>query len=84
MSVKTTQYKSFDSIQIKESNFKEFVLPDHFHDEYCVGLLCNGTKSSIIEGSPYLIHPNAVTIVNPFQIHSDKNINSEVCTFKMI
>ena len=84
MSVKIIQFKHFDSIQLKETKFKEFDLPDHFHDEYCIGFLSSGLKSYVVEGSPYLIHSNAVSIVNPYQIHSDKNYGSDICHYKMI
>jgi len=84
MSVKTTRYKRLDSIEIKESLFKEFNLPDHFHDAYCFGFLQKGIKSSVVEGSSYLVHSNSVTIVNPYQVHADRNIDSDACHFKMI
>ncbi len=84
MSVKTNKYKQFDSIEIKESLFKVFDLPDHFHDTYCIGLLSSGIKTSIIEETPQIIHSNSVSIINPYQIHSDKNIDHEDCHYRMI
>ena len=32
MSLKTNRYQQFDSLEIKESLFKEFDLPNHFHE----------------------------------------------------
>ena len=84
MYIKTNRYQKFDSIEIKESLFKEFDLPNHFHETYCIGLLSNGIKKSIIEETPQLIHSNSVSIINPHQIHSDKNIDNEDCLYKMI
>lgn len=84
MYLKTNRYKQFDSIEIKESLFKEFDLPDHFHDTYCIGLLNNGMKKSIIEETSQLVHANSVSIINPYQIHSDKNIDYADCHFRMI
>jgi AraC-like DNA-binding protein len=84
LSVKTTLYKQFDSIEIKESLFKTFSLPEHFHDTYCIGLLCSGIKASSIEGTPQLIHSNSISIINPYQIHSDKNIDNDDCLYRMI
>lgn len=84
MSVKTNRYTQFDSIEIKESLFKEFSLPDHFHDTYCIGLLSSGIKAGAIEGTPQIIHSNSVSIINPYQVHSDKNIDTDDCHYRMI
>lgn len=84
MYIKTNRYQQFDSIEIKESLFKEFNLPNHFHETYCIGLLSNGIKKSVIEETPHLIHSNSVSIINPYQIHSDKNIDNEECLYRMI
>lgn len=84
MYLKTNRYKQFDSIEIKESMFSEFDLPDHFHDTYCIGLLSNGIKNCTIEKTPQLIHSNSASIINPYQIHSDKNIDAVPCLFRMI
>lgn len=84
MYIKTTRFNLFDSIEIKESLFKEFKIPDHFHDTYCIGLLSQGTKKSIVEGNQSIVHSNSVTIVNPYQVHSDENYNLDSCLFRMI
>ena len=84
MYLKTSRYKQFDSVEIKESLFNEFDLPDHFHDTYCIGLLSNGIKKCTIEETLQLIHSNSVSIINPYQIHSDKNIDTDDCHFRMI
>lgn len=84
MYVKTIRYQQFDSIEIKESLFKKFNLPNHFHETYCIGLLSNGIKNCIIEETPQLIHSNSVSIINPYQTHSDNNIDNEDCLYKMI
>lgn len=84
MYLKTNRYQQFDSIELKESLFNEFNLPDHFHDTYCIGLLNNGIKKCTIEGTSQLIHSNSVSIINPYQIHSDQNIDREDCHFRMI
>lgn len=84
MYLKTNRYNQFDSLEVKESMFKEFNLPNHFHDTYCVGLLTNGIKKCTIQEKKQLIHSNSVTIINPYQIHSDNNIDHEDCLFRMI
>ncbi len=84
MYIKTNRYQQFDSIEIKESLFKEFNLPNHFHETYCIGLLSTGIKKCVIEETSQLIHSNSVSIINPYQIHSDKNIDNEDCLYKMI
>jgi AraC-like DNA-binding protein len=84
MYLKTNQYDQFDSLEVKESRFKEFNLPSHFHDSYCIGLLANGIKNCTIENNSQLIHSNSVSIINPYQIHTDKNIDYEDCLFRMI
>ncbi|SFA72341.1 AraC-type DNA-binding protein [Flavobacterium swingsii] len=84
MYLKINRYNQFDSLEVKESMFKEFNLPNHFHDTYCIGLLNNGIKKCTIENTPQLIHSNSVSIINPYQIHSDKNVDNEDCLFRMI
>lgn len=84
MYLKTIQYNQFDSLEVKESMFKDFNLPNHFHDTYCIGLLTSGIKNCTIENTSQLIHSNSVSIINPYQIHSDKNIDNEDCLFRMI
>lgn len=84
MYIKTNRYEQFDSIEVKESLFSKFDLPNHFHDTYCIGLLTSGMKSCSIEEKPQLIHSNSVSIINPYQIHSDKNIDDDDCLFRMI
>jgi AraC-like DNA-binding protein len=84
MYIKTHIYKQFDSIEVKESLFNEFDLPNHFHHTYCIGLLSSGIKKSIIEGTPQLVYANSTSIVNPYQVHSDRNIDNDDCHFKMI
>ncbi|MEO8234313.1 MAG: AraC family ligand binding domain-containing protein [Flavobacterium sp.] len=84
MYLKTTQYKQFDSIEIKESLFSKFDLPNHFHDTYCIGLLNKGIKKCVIEETTQLVHSNSISIINPYQVHSDKNIDAEDCLYKMI
>ncbi|ELV7524727.1 AraC family transcriptional regulator [Flavobacterium psychrophilum] len=84
MYIKTNTYQQFDAIEIKESLFKEFLLPNHFHDTFCIGLLSNGIKKSIIEETPQLVHSNSVSIINPYQVHSDNNIDTSDCLYRMI
>ncbi|AIN75048.1 AraC family transcriptional regulator [Flavobacterium psychrophilum] len=84
MYIKTNTYTQFDAIEIKESLFKEFLLPNHFHDTVCIGLLSNGIKKSVIEETPQLVHSNSVSIINPYQVHSDNNIDTSDCLYKMI
>jgi AraC-like DNA-binding protein len=84
MSVKTTIYKQFDSLEVKESKFSVFNLPEHFHETYCIGLLSNGIKECTIENSETIVHSNSISILNPYQVHSDKNIDTSECNYKMI
>jgi len=84
MYLKTNRYRQFDALEIKETLFKEFDLPDHFHDTYCIGLLNNGVKRCIIENTTQLVHSNSVSIINPYQVHSDQNIDYDDCHFRMI
>lgn len=84
MYIKTNTYEQFDSIEIKESLFKEFLLPNHFHDTFCIGLLSNGIKKSVIEETSQLVHSNSVSIINPYQVHSDSNIDTDDCLYRMI
>ena len=71
-------------MEIKETLFKKFTIPDHFHDSYCIGLLNQGIKRSIVEGSPSIIHSNSVTIINPYQVHSDQNFDYDATLFRML
>lgn len=84
MYLKTNRFQQFDTLEIKESYFSQFDLPNHFHDTYCIGLLSQGIKKSTIDGTTQFIHSNSVSIINPFQIHSDKNTDDQGCLFKMI
>ncbi len=84
MFLKTNRYQLFDNLEIKESNFQEFNLPNHFHDTFCFGLMSSGIKKSVIEKKSQIIHSNSVSIINPYQVHSDKNIDTNNCHFKMI
>lgn len=84
MFLKTNRYQLFDNLEIKESIFQEFELPNHFHDTFCFGLMSSGIKNSIVEKKTQIIHSNSVSIINPYQIHSDKNIDNNNCHFKMI
>jgi AraC-like DNA-binding protein len=84
MYIKTTRYATFDSIELKESFFKAYTLPDHFHEVYCIGLLSQGIKKSVVEGNNVLIPSNTITIVNPYQVHSDKNFDEDASLFRMI
>lgn len=84
MYIKSKIYKQFDSLEIKETEFNEFVLPDHFHDKYCIGLLTKGIKNTVIEGNHYTIHSNTVSIINPYQVHSDQNYDQDASVFRMI
>jgi len=71
-------------MEIKETLFKEFTIPDHFHNTYCIGLLSQGIKESIVEGNYSIVHSNSVTIVNPYQVHSDQNLSKDATRFRML
>ena len=84
MFLKTNRYQLFDNLEIKESIFQEFELPNHFHDSFCFGLMSSGIKNSIVEKKSQTVHSNSVSIINPYQVHSDKNIDTNNCHLKMI
>ncbi len=84
MYLKTTHYKQFDAFELKESSFKVFSLPDHFHDTFCISFIEHGTKHFTVNSNQRLIHANCANIINPFEIHSDKNMDNEDCVIKMI
>ncbi len=84
MFLKTNRYQLFDNLEIKESIFREFELPNHFHDTFCFGLMSSGIKNSVVEKKSQIIHSNSISVINPYQIHSDKNIDTNNCHLKMI
>jgi AraC-like DNA-binding protein len=84
MYLKTIRYKRFDSIELKESLFNEYKLPDHFHETYCIGLLSQGIKQTKVEGNHSIIPANHACIVNPYQIHSDQNFDQDASLYRMI
>jgi len=59
--------KNFSYIQ---NNFESGVFNRHFHEEYSIGLICNGSHSFSTKERKYTIQKDIIRIINPYELHS--------------
>ena len=59
--------KNFSYIQ---NNFESGAFNKHFHEEYSIGLICNGSHSFATKERKFTIQKDLIRIINPYELHS--------------
>lgn len=52
--------------------------PKHFHETFCISLIHNGIEQIDFENQSFFSEKDSISITNPFEIHSNPLVNSNI------
>jgi AraC-like DNA-binding protein len=82
--VKTTKLSVLDGLELKEAIFQKHSFPNHFHDTYCIRLMEMGLEFQLTESNPLIAHAGSILILNPNEVHSNKNYDNDCWKYRTI
>lgn len=84
MQVKTTKLSVYDGLELKEATFRLHSFPEHYHDCYSIGIIERGIERLYVADKELLAHAHMVTLINPFDIHSNSFFDNDAWTYKAL
>jgi len=76
---------AFDNLEMLSMKEQQHDFPEHYHETYCISFLESGCEQIKTNEKTTIGTPGAITISNPYEIHSNPLIDSEInLSFKTI
>ena len=72
-SINITKSKNLDGFEIKNATFQNMYFPNHFHLEWSLVFLKEGTEDIYFNGLNFKISKNSFLLIAPYTIHSNGN-----------
>lgn len=63
---------SYLALEKQETDF-----PAHFHETYCISLICSGIEQLEINEQSHFAEAGSITVTHPYEVHSQPVINRE-------
>ena len=62
--------RELDDLEFSTATYVTQAFPRHFHDTYSISVVEHGAGALWCEGTNYTLPPDAVTLINPGQVHT--------------
>lgn len=74
--IKITKTKNFDGFEIKNAIFENLHFPKHFHLDWSLVFIKQGSENIQFNGLNFTIYQNCFLLIPPYSIHSNGNIEN--------
>lgn len=82
--IEVQKINAYDGIEIKNATFCQKQFPTHFHDSYALAMINYGTELLTFEDKQITISTQQLIIINPNELHSHANFDSEAWSYKAL
>ncbi len=75
--------KDYNNIELLSASFKEFSFSKHWHDEFAIGLIEEGTEGLDLNGAKLNITKNNIVAINPGEVHTGFSASNNGWKYRM-
>ncbi len=72
------------NLELVRATYRTHIFPRHFHEEFAIGVITDGTKTMDYRGANYIFPKGTVCVINPGEVHTSQGFDEEGWMYRMI
>ncbi len=81
-SINYSSFKVNGDIEVLQGSFTSRSFKAHFHDSYALILVESGVADYSYKKNEYVVNPNKLLILNPYEVHTGRSLGEGVWNFR--
>ena len=73
-----------DGLELQKATYRAHSFTPHFHEEYAIGILLEGSQEKYCRRSKHIIHKGKISVINPGEVHSAGPVDKNGWSYRML